>query len=284
MVWIVGAVCVDLVAMRKSFRDGTSNPSTFHVSVGGVGYNIFRHCSAPKRFITALGRDPISEIARDTLGGDPSVTIRECHGESPALYVAFMEDGRLKLGASDLSAVERFLDAQSVLEEIGEPGERDYVVLDGNLSEDTVSGVVTHLGRRTRVVFEPVSVEKAARQRASLDGCWLSTPAEDEAAAMVRGLDGAAGPLDDGEVFAYMSEAGIRNLLVTRSERGASLYRRDGRRDFAPPRLARTRDSTGAGDLLVSSLLGFLHEGRGIAESIPPAMETVERALEEGKS
>jgi sugar/nucleoside kinase (ribokinase family) len=295
MIWIAGAVCLDIVAMRTRFIDGTSNPSSFRLGVGGVGYNIFRSCTAPARFITALGRDQISGIAREALRGNPAVLIRDFEEGRPAVYAAFMEDGRLKVGASDLSALENGLDAAFLIEAIGEPDAGDFLVLDGNLSAHAVRGTVERLAARVRILFEPVSVEKSLRHRASLPGCWLSTPSEKETAALVRG-DDARGPLPeesnqsgdpgitDDEVFAWMHEAGSENLLVTRGERGTSLYTGGTRRDFPPGRVVRTKDSTGAGDLLVASLLGFLHQGRGLREAITPAMAVVESALGKGKT
>jgi sugar/nucleoside kinase (ribokinase family) len=283
MIWIAGAVCLDIVAMRTRFIDGTSNPSSFRLGVGGVGYNIFRNCTAPARFITALGRDPISGIAREALRGNPAVLIRDFQEGQPAVYAAFMEDGRLKVGASDLTALENGLDAAFLLEAIGEPDDGDIVVLDGNLSARAVRGAVERLAARVRILFEPVSVEKSLRHRASLPGCWLATPSEKEAAALVRG-DDAGRPLQDAEIFAWMHEAGPENLLVTRGERGTSLYAGGARRDFPSGRVVRTSDSTGAGDLLVASLLGFLHQGRGLREAITPAMAVVESALGKGKT
>lgn len=287
MIWIAGAACVDVVAMKKRFIDGTSNPSSFHIGVGGVGFNIFRSCRAPARFITALGRDPVSRIARETLSSFPGVLVHDCAEGRPAIYAAFMEDGRLKVGASDLSALESGLGADFILEAVGEPEAGDMIVLDGNLSADTVKAVVERLTGRAKILFEPVSVEKALRHRASLKGCWLATPSEKEAAALVRGEDcgaGAAGAaLADEEVAAWMQSAGPANLLVTRGERGTSLFDAGGRKDFAPGRVARTVDSTGAGDLLVASLLGLLQEGKGLEEAVVPAMAVVEQALQKGK-
>jgi ribokinase len=281
MIWIAGAVCVDIVAIRKRFIDGTSNPSSFHVGVGGVGYNIFKSCKASARFITALGQDPVSGIAREALRAHPGVIVQELKGGRPPIYAAFMEDGKLKVGASDLSTLENGLTLDSLLEVIGEPGADDFVVLDGNLSADTVRGAMERLSARTRVIFEPVSVEKALRHRAGLSGCWLSTPSEVEAAALVRGNEAGAAPLRDEEVLAWMSDAGAKNLLVTRGERGTRLYSEGARKDIPPGRAVHTGNSTGAGDLLVSALLGFLNQGMTLQKAIAPAMAVVEKALED---
>ena len=76
MVFVVGAVAIDLIAMRAKFLDGTSNPSDIRVGLGGVGYRIFSNLEVPRKFITALAGDPISRWARDALEADGGVAIQ----------------------------------------------------------------------------------------------------------------------------------------------------------------------------------------------------------------
>ncbi|HUJ76496.1 MAG TPA: hypothetical protein VL359_16665, partial [bacterium] len=59
MVSVVGALAIDLVAVRERFLDGTSNPSDIRMGLGGVGYRVFSNLEVPRQFITALGSDPI---------------------------------------------------------------------------------------------------------------------------------------------------------------------------------------------------------------------------------
>ena len=70
MIHVVGAVGIDMIAMRERFLEGTSNPSDIRLGLGGVGYRIFSNLDVPKRFITALATDPISRWARETLEAD----------------------------------------------------------------------------------------------------------------------------------------------------------------------------------------------------------------------
>jgi len=61
MVFVVGAVAIDMVAVRERFLDGTSNPSDIRMGLGGVGYRVFSNLDCPRRFITALAADPVSQ-------------------------------------------------------------------------------------------------------------------------------------------------------------------------------------------------------------------------------
>src|SRR5271157_2454706 len=136
MVFVVGAVAIDMVAVRDRFLDGTSNPSDIRLGLGGVGYRIFSNLETPRRFITALASDPISRWAREALEADGDAVILEISGRDarPPLYLALMESGSLKVGASDLRIVEQALTASFVEHAIGTPGPGDFIVLDANLS------------------------------------------------------------------------------------------------------------------------------------------------------
>ncbi len=111
MIWVVGAVAIDMVAVREKFLDGTSNPSDIRLGLGGVGYRIFSNLGTPRRFITALASDPISRWAKEALEADGDVAIQEVKGRDarPPLYLALMESGSLKVAASDFRIVEQAL-------------------------------------------------------------------------------------------------------------------------------------------------------------------------------
>jgi sugar/nucleoside kinase (ribokinase family) len=273
MIRIVGAACIDFVARRDSFAAGTSNPSRIGVGLGGVGYRVYRNLSAPARFLTAVGDDPLSALVARELAADPSVAVRVVPAAGPPVYLAMMERGRLAVGASDLAAVER-LDEADALAWIGEPAPGDLLVLDANLAPDLVGRLVDRYADRTGVVFEPVSVEKAARCRGVLHDLLLVTPTEEEAEALAGG----------GSLAAWIDERRIRHAVVTRGPGGADLHAAGTVRRFAPSRVVAAADTTGAGDRLLAALLEGLHGGLGMAAALRAAMETVETWLEKGSA
>jgi sugar/nucleoside kinase (ribokinase family) len=270
MIHVVGAVGIDMIAMRERFLEGTSNPSDIRLGLGGVGYRIFSNLDAPKRFITALAADPISRWARESLAADGNVAIEEIRDKDagPPLYLALMESGSLKIAASDYRIVEQALSAEFVERSIGDPGASDILVLDANLSAALLSRLVDRYALRTRVVVEPVSVEKAARHARSLHDLFLLTPTEEEMDAI-----GA------GDTARFMAERKIGTILVTRGEKGLSLYGPGGREDFSPTEVVETRDTTGAGDLLVAALLTAIHRGAAMREAVRIGMTAVEERL-----
>jgi len=182
MVWVVGAVAIDMIAMRERFLDGTSNPSDIRLGLGGVGYRVFSNLTTPRRFITALAADPISLWAREALETDGDVSIQHVKDRDagPPLYLALMESGRLKVAASDFRIVEQALTPEFVAGAIGEPDAGDFLVLDANLSPRLLAGLVEGYAGRMRVVFEPVSVEKSRRHLPALRRLFLTTPTTEE--------------------------------------------------------------------------------------------------------
>jgi sugar/nucleoside kinase (ribokinase family) len=273
MIWIVGATCVDIVARRDAFVPGTSNPSRIGVEIGGVGCRVHRGLTAPSRFLTALGDDPLSAMAARELAADPAASVRIVPGAGSSVYVAFMEAGRLAVGASSLAAIERLSEAE-VLAWIGEPAAADLLVLDANLATDLVAALVDRFARRMRVVFEPVSVEKAARCRGALHDLFLVTPTAEEAAALA----------DGGSLAAWMADRAIAHAVVTRGPAGATLHAAGIARELAPGRVVTAADTTGAGDRLLAALLDGLVGGLAMEAALRAAMETVERWLEKGSA
>jgi sugar/nucleoside kinase (ribokinase family) len=238
-----------------------------------VGYRIFSNLETPRKFITALAGDPISRWAREALEADGDVAIQNVVGRDagPPLYLALMESGSLKVAASDFRIVEEALSAEFVVRQIGDPGPEDFVVLDANLSPQLLASLVHRYAARTRVVFEPVSVEKAQRHAAALRNLFLMTPTTEE-------IEVLAG----NDITAWMADRSLTSVLVTRGGEGATLYHAGRRTDLAPSVVVNTGDTTGAGDLLLAALLSRLHRGEDMAAAVRASMLTVEDRLQKG--
>ena len=284
MIYVVGSICIDIVAERNEFVSGTSNPSDINISLGGVGYNIFRALSCERRFISALGRDSFSDFLSGNLGHADSISLHRADTTSPPVYLAFMESGDLKLAASNLSAVESVLASETILTELSGIVSGDLVVIDANLKSEAVAGIIDGLGGCCRILFEPVSVAKAARHVTSIRDLYLLTPDEAEFSVLIgrsKGGDPSSDVSDRG-VIDYMQHRNIENILVTRGKRGLSLFRCEGRRvriDYQPERRIEVSDTTGAGDVLVAAVADGLHEGGELPDVIPHAMSRVESYL-----
>ena len=293
MIVIVGAAAVDLVAARaESYRAGTSNPARIRVAPGGVGARLFRALRGPRRLVTALGGDPLSDWLAAELGkGDreAEARVQRVAGLPAPVYLALMEAGRLHCGASDMRAVEEGLTEAFVGEALAGLAGDDLLVLEANLAAPLAAGLIGRYAGKARLAFETVSEEKAARHAAALRGLFLLSTNEEEAAVLVGGppvagpaVSASPGVLEDPALLRFQAERRIELLLVTRGARGASLYRGGRRRDFPPQRVVAAEDTTGAGDRLLAGLLAGLAAGREPEDALPAAMRGVEQALAEG--
>ena len=279
MIYVVGAVAMDMIAIRDRFSRGTSNPAEIRLDVGGVGYRIYRGLATPqKRLITAVGRDYAGGPLERALAGDDRVFCRQTDAEHSAVYMAMMESGDLLLGASDMSVIRDGLDPELVLTSLGDLEADDILVLEANLSPRLVARLLEAHGDRVRIVFQAVSVEKAAEHSAVLRGLFLVSATEDEAGALLSGRDRSPADVRD-----WLSQQENRSLLVTRGARGASLHTTHQTFHARPPEVIAAGDTTGAGDRLLAHYINALSGGASEKEALAAAVDRTAGDIKEGR-
>ena len=106
----------------------------------------------------------------------------------------------------------------------------------------------------------------------SLRNLFLLTPTQEE-------MDALSGT----SVEQFMGGRNIENLLVTRGQEGLTLYDAEGRVDLAPRVAVEAPDTTGAGDLLLASIVSGLQAGQPIRVAVRAAMTAVEQRLQNGE-
>jgi sugar/nucleoside kinase (ribokinase family) len=290
---------VDLVARRGRFLEGTSNPAAIRWTAGGVGYRIWRRLPVPRLLLSAVGDDPAGRWLEQAIGAEARRSRGQGRGRRPAsqavllrlprqataCYCALMQSGRLLYGAADMMVIERGLTLPRLGPHLPSLGAEDLLVLEANLAPGLVRALLARFAGRTRVVFEAVSVEKLLRHVPGLRGLYLLSVNREEAGA----LRARVAPGTGGErwIAQFLRKRGIANLLVPRGAGGVRLHSLgpDGRvrcARFAPARVVRAPDSTGAGDRLLAAVLARVGKGTSIARAVPAAMREVEKALEEG--
>ncbi len=290
MIYVVGAVCFDVITERDSYIRGTSNPSHITARLGGVAYNIFSHLHGNRRLVTALGDDMFSGVVERSLRNelrDPgeAIILRTRETAAP-FYVSIMEAGETLVAASQMDAAEAGLTSEAVSEQLQDAGRGDVVVIDANLSVSTVRTLIERLSSRTTLVFEPISVGKVERHLEILRGLTIMTPDELEFGALFGTSPQA---VEDNAVYEYLEVRNISGIMRTRGAAGTTLYIGRERIDFPPYRTVRTGDTTGAGDMLTALLAEAIHESarRGSSEvrdilvtAIPQSMKQVEAFLQ----
>ena len=83
------------------------------------------------RKLLLVKREELLNRVREARSSEQEITDKEAR---PPLYLALMESGSLKVGASDFRIVERGLDAAFVRRNAGRLSAGDFLVLDANLA------------------------------------------------------------------------------------------------------------------------------------------------------
>jgi sugar/nucleoside kinase (ribokinase family) len=173
MICIVGALAVDLLIHKERFLKGTSNPASIRFIGGGVGYRIYSHLDGPKMLFTALGSDVFGKWLLENAADPQWVNPIFLDQYPTACYCALMQSGELFYGAADMAVIEQGLTWERLRARLPDLGDRDYLVLEANLAPDLVRSLIRHAGKKTRVVFESVSVEKLLRHARNLNNLYL---------------------------------------------------------------------------------------------------------------
>ncbi|MEA5116894.1 MAG: carbohydrate kinase family protein [Propionicimonas sp.] len=259
---VVGGAAMDVKARSAApVRMQTSNPGTVTQTPGGVGRNIaegIARLGSPVHLVAAVGDDPagnaLAQQARTAgIGVGHLVLVPHPTGS----YLALLDhDGELVVAVSDFAATDALTTA-------GLAGSRELiadaavVVVDANLSAEVFAWVLrTATDAGVRVVFEPVSVAKAARLAHLVQPAvpiFATTPNTDELAALAGR---PVGTLD--ELIAatrLLHDRGVANVWVSRGVAG-SLLSTDGEVTLLQAGPTEVVDVTGAGDALTA---GFVH-------------------------
>jgi sugar/nucleoside kinase (ribokinase family) len=272
MIWVIGAVAVDLIARKRYFTPGTSTPAEIHIGVGGVGYRIFRNLGGPKHFVTAVGDDLLGQWLQEQLTREAGqYTLQTVFGVRTGCYSAFMEQGKLLYAASDMGCVEH-LSWDTVASAL-DPVSGDLLVLEANLAPALARTLMTRYGDRCRIVFESVSVDKLGRHWPGLQDLYLLAANREEMTAVLPGAD---------EIRSQMAAKRIGNIVMSRGSEGVVLFAGGAAPvSFNPTRVVAAEDTTGAGDRLLAELCRDLIDGTELKQAVPRAIEAVRRAMEE---
>ncbi|WP_216325815.1 carbohydrate kinase family protein [Deinococcus aestuarii] len=261
-VLVIGGANVDIKARTLAPAvPGTSNPGRTTQAPGGVARNVAENLArlgVSPTLIAAVGRDLLGEaLLRETAAAGVDVgAILRTDGPTGTYTAVLDHGGELLIAVAAMDATDALTPA--VLD-----ARRDllrhaaWVVADGNLRAETL----THLlglahGAAVPVIFEPVSVPKAARLSVALAAGLAPhtvTPNVAELGALV------GRPVPDTPDALHVAAAelrgrGVHTVWVRRGGRG-SLLLTPGETHALPALPARVADVTGAGDAMLAAFL-----------------------------
>ncbi|NTY01088.1 carbohydrate kinase [Deinococcus sp. JMULE3] len=270
---VVGGANVDVKARTiQTAVPGTSNPGVSAQAPGGVARNVAENLArlgVPASLLSVVGRDALGDwLLRETeaAGVDVRAVLR-APDVTTGTYTAVLDaSGELLVAVAAMAAVEALTPA-ALQERRGVLRGAAWVVADGNLPEGSLSHLLSLAAEAgVPVVFEPVSVPKAARLRSSLAAGLVPqvvTPNVPELGALLgRDVPDEPGVLRG--AAAELHAQGVRLVWVRRGAAGSLLSTPEGVTELAALP-AEVRDVTGAGDAMLAAFLAALASG------LPPA-------------
>ncbi|KAJ7900296.1 Indigoidine synthase A like protein-domain-containing protein [Mycena olivaceomarginata] len=169
-VLVVGCAAVDISAqsndMARAAGLHSTSAGTVTMGLGGVGRNIAEAChrmGTPPLLVAGLGTDPWGRLLREETKaiGMRTDGFIDRSNERTAICNLFLDgSGDLVGGVADMDITHK-LDVDLILEQISR-NSPEIVALDGNLSSETIQGIVGHCVQRKHS-SEPTSIAKSER-------------------------------------------------------------------------------------------------------------------------
>ncbi|MFH1726943.1 MAG: PfkB family carbohydrate kinase [Pseudomonadota bacterium] len=275
-IYIFGAIILDLIVKKDKFIPNTSNISKIDMSLGGVGYNIFRGISYPnKKMVTMLGEDFVNDYILKNMNPE-NVIYKTIPNIPNSKYIAFMESGELLLSTTGLEEPVDFFDEYFIDHCLEHLTNKDMVIIDSNLQPDILKHIIDKCSwAGARVVFETVCVEKAQRSKDVVRDAFLITPTIEE-------LEAITAYNCDNDVLDFMHRRNIENTVLTLGKQGIKWFRggdKNSIESIQPHRVLNVDNTNGAGDKLLATLIDNLYRGQEIEKAIDYALYAVEELL-----
>jgi pseudouridine kinase len=255
LVVCIGAALVDEIFISQNpIQIGTSNPSNFSKSVGGVARNIaglLAQLNHQIELITHFGNDPegdwIIEKCREVgIGVKHSLQNEKSSGRFLALL---QPNGELHAGAS-YSNIETEISPEFLISKSDFLITAELLVIDCNLSKETIDWLLNFsIQNNISIIVEPVSLSKSKKMKdANWSNVLLYTPNDME-------LDALDDIQNKENKINNFLQKGLKNLWIRSGKVGSTVYNSEKTIHLAASQI-NIIDSTGAGD---AALAGWIH-------------------------
>ena len=258
LVVCIGAALVDEIFISQNpIHIGTSNPSNFSKSVGGVARNIaglLAQLNHPIELITHFGNDSegdwIIEKCREVgIGLKHSLQNEKSTGRFLALL---HPNGELHTGAS-YSNIETEISPEFLESKTDFLQTAELLVIDCNLSKETIDWLLNFsMHNSIPIIVEPVSLSKSKKMKdANWNNVLLYTPNDME-------LDVLDDIQNNETRISNLLKEGLKNLWIRSGKDGSTMYNLEKTIHLAASQI-NIIDSIGAGDAALAGWIdGYL--------------------------
>ncbi|NCB32554.1 MAG: kinase [Erysipelotrichia bacterium] len=274
---VFGGANVDICgASMEALRNYDSNPGMIEIRFGGVGRNIAQICAMLKQhvqLITCFSSDAYgTQLKKDceALGMDCSMA-RVVDDLPSSIYLAILDENRdMKIAMSDMRIL-RNLDHTVIDRAMAEIHRDDWIILDANLSEDTLQYIAEHAP--CPVAADPVSASKAKRLLPILKHLSVFKPNQYEAQELtgiwIKDDHTARDSLN------WFEEHGVKETVISMADRGI-LLGTSSQKIWLTHRTIRLDNATGGGDTFMGA---YLSERLKKIEPLPAAVYAASAAV-----
>lgn len=287
-------ICVGGMNLDRKYRidgqmaPGTSNPVSSSLSLGGVARNIAESLGRLEQnvgLLSVAGHDHDYDWIRSRTETYVDLSrVTQLEGEATSSYTAILDrTGEMQLALADMDICDRmtpdWLKAHQAL-----LSQSRLIVADLNLPRDTVEHLI-RLARKEELdlVLIPVSGPKMTHLPEDLRGVkWLVVNQDESEAYFDTWVTSEA---DFMELAEKWLRTGLEQVLITRGAKPSYYAHQSGiRQFFAPPKVERIEDVTGAGDAFSAGLIYGLLAGKTAQESIAYGLTNAHKTIQTKES
>jgi pseudouridine kinase len=252
---IGGALIDETFTAYENIISGTSNPSKFNRTPGGVSQNVANHLSRlgnRVELITHFGNDHDGKwLMKNCIAAGIGINNSVVDGNPTGRYIAIVgPDGNLFVGAAAMF-FEKAITKDFLKSKTDELRSASIIQIDCNLSKEAIEWIISFC-REEKIpcIIEPVSVVKARKLYGiDLKDVLLVTPNEDE----LKSIAGNSTSVES--MISSLLKSGLKNIWLRQGKSGSVIFNNKGS-VLQPASSFTIEDVTGAGD---ASLAGFIH-------------------------
>ena len=249
---VIGGTNIDINATSINeivLKD--SNIGNIEISIGGVAKNIAENLARLEldvSFLTILGNDYYAEVAANYLKGlKLNLIYAKSLNHPTSIYLAvFNQNHDLEIGINDMKAIDGL--NQDFIKEKANLNSYDLIVIDSNLSQETIKYIVNNTNKP--IFAEAISVNKVLRLKPFLAKFRAIKCNKYEALTISDNKNH-----DSIESIAKdISNQGAKEVYITDGDKGSYLYK-DNVLIYKPAYRANIVNTTGAGDAFYSGVI-----------------------------